>query len=136
MLMPSTANVKNKVMPQRFIPKQIHCTHIVCFQFEEVTQRIASILDMVDQMQAVDTSAVEPMANPLDASQRDLLKALKSRVREIGADLGTAPEVLFQSGDYDLLVRGEVGDSKAAPRHWQGWRRERVIEPLQAILSR
>ena len=25
---------------------------------------------MVDQMQAVDTSAVEPMSNPLDGSQR------------------------------------------------------------------
>ena len=36
----------------------------------EVTARIASILDLVDQMQAVDTSDVEPMANPLDASQR------------------------------------------------------------------
>jgi aspartyl-tRNA(Asn)/glutamyl-tRNA(Gln) amidotransferase subunit C len=36
----------------------------------EVTERISSILNLVDQMQAVDTSAVEPMANPLDASQR------------------------------------------------------------------
>ena len=36
----------------------------------EVTDRISSILEMVSQMQAVDTSAVEPMANPLDATQR------------------------------------------------------------------
>lgn len=36
----------------------------------EVTDRISSILGMVDQMQAIDTSAVEPMANPLDAQQR------------------------------------------------------------------
>ena len=36
----------------------------------EVTDRIAAILELVDQMQAVDTSTVEPMANPLDASQR------------------------------------------------------------------
>jgi aspartyl-tRNA(Asn)/glutamyl-tRNA(Gln) amidotransferase subunit C len=36
----------------------------------EVTSRIAAILELVDQMQAVDTSTVEPMANPLDASQR------------------------------------------------------------------
>ena len=36
----------------------------------EVTERISSILEMVSQMQAVDTSAVEPMANPLDAIQR------------------------------------------------------------------
>ena len=39
-------------------------------QIGEVTQRIAEILDMVDQLQAVDTSGVEPMANPLDAIQR------------------------------------------------------------------
>ncbi|MEP5764823.1 MAG: Asp-tRNA(Asn)/Glu-tRNA(Gln) amidotransferase subunit GatC [Halieaceae bacterium] len=36
----------------------------------EVTERISSILDLVGQMQAVDTAGVEPMANPLDASQR------------------------------------------------------------------
>ena len=36
----------------------------------EVTSRIARILAMVEQMQAVDTSGLEPMAHPLDASQR------------------------------------------------------------------
>jgi len=34
-----------------------------------VTARLAEILQMVDQLQAVDTSAVEPMANPLDMTQ-------------------------------------------------------------------
>ena len=38
-------------------------------QIEDVTRRIAGILDMVDQLQAVDTRDVEPMANPLDATQ-------------------------------------------------------------------
>ena len=38
-------------------------------QIGQVTQRIAEILNMVDQLLAVDTSAVEPMANPLDATQ-------------------------------------------------------------------
>jgi aspartyl-tRNA(Asn)/glutamyl-tRNA(Gln) amidotransferase subunit C len=33
-----------------------------------VTGRITAILSLVDQLQAVDTSAVEPMANPLDAT--------------------------------------------------------------------
>ncbi len=33
-----------------------------------VTDSIAAILDLVDQLQAVDTSAVEPMAHPLDAT--------------------------------------------------------------------
>ena len=36
----------------------------------QLTQRIAEILQMVDQLQAVDTHNVEPMANPLDATQR------------------------------------------------------------------
>lgn len=36
----------------------------------EVAQRINSILAMVDEMQAVDTDDVEPMAHPLDATQR------------------------------------------------------------------
>ena len=35
----------------------------------DVTRRITDILHMVDQLQAVDTSEVEPMANPLDATQ-------------------------------------------------------------------
>ncbi len=38
-------------------------------QIGDVTRRITEILHMVDQLQAVDTSAVEPMANPLDATQ-------------------------------------------------------------------
>ncbi|MEH6580366.1 MAG: Asp-tRNA(Asn)/Glu-tRNA(Gln) amidotransferase subunit GatC [Halioglobus sp.] len=39
-------------------------------QIGELTQRITAILDMVDQLQAVDTANVTPMANPLDATQR------------------------------------------------------------------
>jgi len=39
-------------------------------EIPEVVNRLNDILSMVDKMQAVDTSAVEPMANPLDASQR------------------------------------------------------------------
>ncbi|MAT94759.1 MAG: Asp-tRNA(Asn)/Glu-tRNA(Gln) amidotransferase GatCAB subunit C [Halioglobus sp.] len=39
-------------------------------QIGEVTARIAEILGMVDRLQAVDTAAVEPMANPLDDTQR------------------------------------------------------------------
>jgi len=38
-------------------------------QIGDVTQRIDEILKMVDQLQAADTSGVEPMANPLDATQ-------------------------------------------------------------------
>ncbi|GGK80872.1 Asp-tRNA(Asn)/Glu-tRNA(Gln) amidotransferase subunit GatC [Amphritea balenae] len=37
---------------------------------QEYAENLTSILDLVDQMQAVDTSAVAPMAHPLDAVQR------------------------------------------------------------------
>ncbi|MEM8499487.1 MAG: Asp-tRNA(Asn)/Glu-tRNA(Gln) amidotransferase subunit GatC [Pseudomonadota bacterium] len=37
---------------------------------EQVVQKVNDILAMIDQMQAVDTDAVEPMTNPLDATQR------------------------------------------------------------------
>lgn len=36
----------------------------------EVAQRISQVLDLVDQLQAVDTQGVTPMAHPLDATQR------------------------------------------------------------------
>jgi aspartyl-tRNA(Asn)/glutamyl-tRNA(Gln) amidotransferase subunit C len=39
-------------------------------QIGDVTRRITEILGMVDQLQAVETRDVEPMANPLDAVQR------------------------------------------------------------------
>lgn len=39
-------------------------------QIPEVVNRLNDILAMVDKMQAVDTTNIEPMANPLDAVQR------------------------------------------------------------------
>jgi len=39
-------------------------------QIGKVTQRITEILGMVDQLQAVDTADIVPMANPWDATQR------------------------------------------------------------------
>ncbi len=39
-------------------------------QIADVTRRITEILGLVDQLQAADTGAVEPMANPLDATAR------------------------------------------------------------------
>ena len=35
----------------------------------EVTRRLGGILDLLDQLQAAKTDGVEPMANPLDATQ-------------------------------------------------------------------
>lgn len=37
---------------------------------DDVTRRLGSVLELVDQLQAVDTQGVEPMAHPLNAVQR------------------------------------------------------------------
>ncbi|MBT5387569.1 MAG: Asp-tRNA(Asn)/Glu-tRNA(Gln) amidotransferase subunit GatC [Porticoccaceae bacterium] len=36
----------------------------------EVTARLSSVLELVDQLSAADTSAIENVANPLQATQR------------------------------------------------------------------
>ncbi len=72
-------------------------------EINEVTDRISSILKMVDQMQAVDTSAVEPMSNPLDAYQRlradavtetDRHEAFQAIAPQVEADLYLVPKVI------------------------------------------
>ena len=44
--------------------------HIDESDAEEVATRITDILVLIDQMQSVDTDAVEPLAHPLDLVQR------------------------------------------------------------------
>ena len=44
--------------------------HIGESDAEEVATRITDILVLIDQMQSVDTEAVEPLAHPLDLVQR------------------------------------------------------------------
>jgi aspartyl-tRNA(Asn)/glutamyl-tRNA(Gln) amidotransferase subunit C len=39
-------------------------------EVDELTRRLGNILALVDQLKSVDTSGVEPMANPHDAIQR------------------------------------------------------------------
>ncbi len=43
--------------------------HIADDQVDEVTNRISTVLALVDQLSAVDTEGVAPMAHPLDAVQ-------------------------------------------------------------------
>lgn len=37
---------------------------------ESVGERLSAVLDLVDQLQAADTSGVEPMAHPLQTTQK------------------------------------------------------------------
>ena len=39
-------------------------------QLNEVTERLTSVLDFIDQLHQADTQDIEPMAHPLDAVQR------------------------------------------------------------------
>ncbi|MFK3771119.1 Asp-tRNA(Asn)/Glu-tRNA(Gln) amidotransferase subunit GatC [Pseudomonas xanthosomatis] len=39
-------------------------------ELPRITDALNSILGLVDQMQAVDTSGIEPLAHPLEATQR------------------------------------------------------------------
>jgi len=48
---------------------------------------LSQILDLVEQMQAVDTTGVEPLANPLDAVQR------------------LRPDVVTETNQRDLMQR-------------------------------
>ena len=44
--------------------------HVDAGEAQEVANRISSILDMIDQMQSVETNHVAPLAHPFDAVQR------------------------------------------------------------------
>ena len=88
------------------------------------------------QRQLADADLPPRLPAPLDAAQRNQLKKLKERVRIMARELSTAPEALLQSRDYELLLREAGGEAVERPGHWQGWRLDRVIEPLRASLAR
>ena len=39
-------------------------------QLSEVTERLTSVLDFIDQLHQADTQGIQPMAHPMDAVQR------------------------------------------------------------------
>ena len=63
----------------------------------DVTTRIAGVLDLVGQMSAIDTTGVEPMANPMDARQR-LREDVVTEVNTRSEFQAIAPDV--QDGLY------------------------------------
>lgn len=51
-------------------------------EIPKITQSITDILNLIDKMQAIDTSNIEPLANPHDATQRlreDCVTAINER---------------------------------------------------------
>ena len=49
---------------------QLARLHVDEAEAQQVTERIASILALIDKMQAVDTTEVQPLSHPLDTVQR------------------------------------------------------------------
>ena len=49
---------------------QLARLHVDDTESDEVAKRISDILDLIDKMQAVDTTNIEPLSHPLDAVQR------------------------------------------------------------------
>ena len=49
---------------------QLARLHIGAEEIDRYATDLSNILDLVEQMKRVDSSAVEPLANPLDATQR------------------------------------------------------------------
>jgi ribonuclease D len=78
----------------------------------------------------------EALPRPLAAPQRNLLKALRARARDIAESLGVAPEILVSGADLEMLVREASGAVINEPERWQGWRRAAVIQPLRESLAR
>ena len=87
------------------------------------------------QREVAEADLPRRLPGPLNAGQRQRLKRLKAQVGDIARRLGAAPEALLQSKDYELLLRESRGEPVEQPPHWQGWRREIVLEPLRASLQ-
>lgn len=96
-------------------------------------EELLALLDA--QRSASEEDLPVPLPAPLNAMQRELVKLLKSRVRDIAASLSIAPEVLLQSKDYDLLLREASGEVLELPAHWSGWRQQTVFAPLRQVLA-
>lgn len=91
-----------------------------------------ALLDLVAEQSAQGDVDLPPsLPAPLSASQRNRLKRLKQETEKIARQLGVAPQVLVAGKDYEALIRGD----SEQPAYWSGWRRERIIEPLQAVLQ-
>lgn len=102
-----------------------------------------AILEVLEQQAGVlDSELPEALPEPLSARQRDRAKRLKREARGIAEHLGVAPEILLQGRDFEALIReaqsaqapSASGAAGGEPAHWQGWRAEKVVQPLRRLL--
>jgi ribonuclease D len=94
------------------------------------------LLDLLSKLESVpDDQLPRQLGRPLDGQQRDQVKTLKNKVKEIALQCSMTPEILLAAKDYEMLIRESCGETVEPPVAWQGWRNELVIIPLRAMLS-
>ncbi len=71
----------------------------------------------------------ELLPEPLSGRQRALLKKMRAKVNAWARELRLAPQILLSSKDMEWMLRHR-GEVTAMPLHWQGWRREAVVDPM------
>jgi ribonuclease D len=92
------------------------------------------LLDAIDRARSLDESELPPpLARPLDATQRHILKRVKQAAAELARQWQVEPEVLLPAREYELIVRLGCGESVSEPASWEGWRRSVLIEPLLVL---
>lgn len=95
-----------------------------------------ALLALLEEQAGVPGDALpERLPGPLDAGERDQLKALKSKAKGVASRLQVAPEVLMSAKDYELLLREARGEQVVLPASLQGWREAAVVAPLRAYLQ-
>ena len=77
------------------------------------------------------SAPVEALAKPASAAVKRLAKTLAGELTTIAEDLGANPEILLPSRELELLAQQAMGQPTPEPSHWQGWRKDTVIAPLQ-----
>ena len=97
-----------------------------------------TILRLVADAQELSATALpEGAPTPLTSSQRSLLKALKTQLRQLCDDAGIAPELAMTASDLEKLIRQERDSSDGnSPERWQGWRHKVIVEPLRGFLEK
>ncbi len=94
------------------------------------------LLALLGAQRAVPEAALPTaLPPPLNASQRERVKKLKSQAREIAEKLSVAPQALVPTRDFELLLREAAGQAFEPPVHWRGWREQAVISPLRKALA-
>jgi ribonuclease D len=95
-----------------------------------------AILALIGDARAADAAHLPaPSPRPLVAGERDRLKLLRERVRDLASAAGVAPEAALSTSDLELLVRQASGGREAEPRRWSGWRADAFITPLRESLA-